>query len=426
MKQQANGRPSGRAWIVLALTVAAGTAHAAATEYGDFLLEADAPYSGTFLKYHNILKAWTMAGKLESLEVPLVETADRSRVLRRVVSAGVPMPENAYKELKRNAEKATPGGPGAWYLYWSRITVQPINGASTARMFSSAERRAVHCETGRILEAGKVVFASLDLTGAPQQPWMDYLRLEPTPARQVAADANLAAEVRAVCGPILAATYGEEESRRRLDTLMAAPEKSEEQRRFEAMRQELLAAARAPSPASSAASSSASTSAAAGGGPIGSAKARVRLFQQNGLGGGLTNEAACASSDSASSAGSGFWKAFGSLAGVAGNTSIGMPETEASRTVGERSQLGSKAYFVEREVTAEAPVTLDFSFDSQGQGKSCNTLTMSFVPEAGADYEARMDVGGLYCRLRVSRILQGGQLLPEPLTPAAAACPKKG
>ncbi len=414
----------------LALTLSAGAAHATdRTELGAFLFAADTPYSGTFFHYKYILKAWTMAGPLDSIEVPLAPTADRSRALRKVVSSGKPVAADAYAALKRNAQEASPTGPRAWRLYWARTAVQPINGASSARMFSMAERRAVQCESGQVFEAGRVVFASLDLKGEPQQPQVDYVNVMPMPAKRVAANPDLAAEVRAVCQPILAEAYGEDEARQRLDTLMAPPEKSPQQLAFESMRQELLAAARgasAPAAASSAASeATAPAPTVSAGGPIGSAKARIRLFQQNGLGGGLTNEAACASSDSTSDGGTGLWKALGSLAGIAGNTSIGMPETETSRTVGDRSKLASKAYFVEREVTAEAPVTLDFSFGSAGQGKSCNTVTMSFVPEAGADYEARMDVGSLYCVLKVNRILQGGLLLPEPLTPAVSSCPSK-
>lgn len=426
MKQHNNRRRHVRALGAMALILATGAAHALdRTEYAAFLYAADAPYSGSFFHSTYIAKAWLAAGKLDSIDVPLAPTADRSRALRKVVSSGKPVAADAYAAFKRNTAQAAPTGPSAWHLYWARTSVQPINGASTARMFSIAERRAVQCESGQILEAGQVLFASLDLRGEPQNGRIDYWRLQPTPVKMVAADADLAAEVRAVCQPILAEAYGEDEAKQRLATLLAPPEKSAQQLAFESVRQEMLATARAlPGVAASAASSASEGSAVNG--PIGSAKARVRLFQQNGLGGGLTNEAVCASSDSSSGGGTGLWKALGSMAGIAGNTSIGMPETETSRTVGERSQLGSKAYFVEREVTAEAPVTLDFSFGSEGQGKSCNTVTMSFVPEAGADYEARMDVGRLYCVLKVSRILQGGLLLPEPLTPALPSCPKKG
>lgn len=397
----------------------AAAAQAGDSEYGEFLLAADAPYGGTFFKYKNMLKAWAGAGSLDSIEVPLAPTADRSRVLRRVVSSGKPIPEEAYKALKLNLERATPSGPRAWHLYWSRTLVEPINGASTARMFSSAERRAVLCETGQVLEAGAVYFAALDTSGEPYGPKIDYRSVYPTPARMVAAKADLAAEVRAVCTPILSATYGEEDARARLDALLTPPPKSAEMKAFEVVREQMLALARA-----------ATEEAAADAAPktensdrIGVAKARVRLFQQNGLGGGLTNEAACASDSSMEDAGSGFFKSLGSTFGIAGNTSIGMPETETSRTVSDRSKMASKAYFVEQEVSAGAPVTVDYAFGSPASGQSCSRINVSFIPEAGADYEVRMDVGGRFCRLIVNRILPGGALLPEPLMPAASECP---
>lgn len=278
--------------------------------------------------------------------------------------------------------------------------VKPTEGAPSQHLFSSASRRFVQCASAQVIETGFLFFASPDASGEPYIADLDHENPPVWNRAAVAVTPDLAAEVRRVCGPVLREAEGDEAGARQLEELLKPP----------------LAGAGLDD----AAPPSAPQADAA---PFGSAKARIRLFQQNGLSGGLSNEAACRADDSAAAAGAGFWDVFASTFHAASNTSIGMPETETTRTLSDRSKAGSKAYFVEREVTAQAPVTLNYSFESAATGRACRTVYAYFIPEPGADYEARMDLTGGYCILLVRRIDADGSLLRVPLQRAAPSCP---
>ncbi|MBK1613802.1 hypothetical protein CKO44_10005 [Rubrivivax gelatinosus] len=387
------------------------------SEYGQMLRALDEPNGRSFFggpMVDNVTRAWKAAQPLEVIEVPVAPSTDRSRLLRRFVSAGHPIPAAALKAMSFDPDRSAPSGPRAWQVYWSLTHVQPINGASPRHMFSTAQRRFVQCAAAKVVEAGSLYFVSLDTRGDPYGADLEFNKPGVWSNEAVARDADVAAEVRAVCGPVLSAAEGDEEGRRQLDQLLTPPAPSAAETALQA--QGLLAAPPQAASAEAAASAPEGT-------PFGNTKARIRLFQQNGLEGGLTDEAACSSRGSTKAAGGGFWNALASTLHVASSTSIGMPETETTRHLSDRSRAGSKAYFFEREVTAWAPVTVDYGFGSAATGASCATIHASFVPEAGADYEARMDVGRAFCRLIVSRILPGGDLLPVAVRRAASSCP---
>ncbi len=413
-------------FIGLALASAAGAASASGLYDYDKLLDAvDYPtgramFSGA--RWKGAAAAWPGNSALTWTEVTVPATADRSRTIRRFVAAATPLPASVLQFSRLNLDKATPEGSGAWQVYWTRDEITPVNGASTKRMYSTAQRRLVICETGKVVDGGAVRFAALDTSGDAFEVTLDFANPSVWDRALMAQDEGLREEFRVACASALVSAHGEEEGRRRLAQLTEPPAEPSPRQRAMAARQQVLEAVRATVQASAPESGA---SAAAATGPVGRAKARIRMFQQNGLEGGLTNEAACAGPNSTKEAGGGFWKALGSTVGVASNTAIGMPETETVRRLSDRSMIGSKAYFVESEVTADMPVTVDYGFGSAATGKSCGTLNFSFIPEAGADYEARMDVSAKYCVLMINRILPGGLLLPEPIERAPYCPPEK-
>lgn len=390
-------------------------------DYDKLIRAADSPngrsmFSGPL--WEASAKTWPGNRSLTWTEIETPPSADRSRSIRRFTSGAMPLPAAVLKATPYNIDKATPEGSRAWHVYWTRSEVTPMNGVGTQRMYSTAQRRFVLCETGKVVDAGAFRFAALNTDGEVFAVDLDYDDPRSWEHTELAHDEGLRAEFSVACAPVLIAAYGDVEGRQRLAQLTKPPAGPSPRQTVMAARQALLDATRTQAAQLPDAAAAAPTQ-------PGGAKARIRMFQQNGLEGGLTNEAACASRSSKKAGGGGFWKALGSTVGVSSNTSLGMPETETVRNLAERSKAGSKAYYVEHEVTAEMPVTVDYGFGSAATGQSCRSLSYSFVPEAGADYEARMDVGSRYCILMVKRILPGGVLLPEPIEQAPDCPPER-
>jgi hypothetical protein len=98
--------------------------------------------------------------------------------------------------------------------------------------------------------------------------------------------------------------------------------------------------------------------------------------------------------------GGSFGDAFGSFLRVTKNESIGIAETENTRNLAARNGILSKAFYREFVIPAGRPVKVRNSFIgltsvtplagggsiTQQQG-SCSSGTVSFVPQAGKDYE---------------------------------------
>ncbi len=393
-------------------------------------------WGGNDDKVHNL---WKAVDSTTYKDIEPVPSADRSRIIQRQFSAPVAIAPEALAGLS-STSKALLSDTG-WYQYWVRSLVQPINGASTQRMFSTAERRIVNCERALMVNAAQLYFASLDTSGTPYLTDFSYLQPVRYSGLVIAKRPTLAAEYRAVCGPILQAAHSEDS----LESLLAsrlpfAPKKAASDQPSEAIAAASAASVAAsgaavadpvmgaasapaiPAPVMQAASAAvASSEVSADPQPLGSAKARIRLFAQNGTAAGVSNEAACSAPDSGSQSAAGFFKNVASALHMASNESLGMPETVTTRRLSDRSGIISKAYYVERSITAEMPATVDFTFSANNQ--TCPSIAVSFVPQAGADYESKLDVGYGYCLVTVGRITPSGDVTPVEVV-SAPRCPK--
>ncbi len=103
--------------------------------------------------------------------------------------------------------------------------------------------------------------------------------------------------------------------------------------------------------------------------------------------------------------------AFGSLLGSAKNVSLGIPQTEATKTISEQNGMLSKAIYKEFAIPANKPVNIRSSFiglsnvshtkyvtATQYEG-NCKSKTVSFIPQAGKDYEVISLQRGEKCML---------------------------
>ncbi|OOF81932.1 hypothetical protein BKG93_11555 [Rodentibacter ratti] len=129
--------------------------------------------------------------------------------------------------------------------------------------------------------------------------------------------------------------------------------------------------------------------------------ARIRLYGQNGRPSFLTVN--INGKKEKVTVGGGLGQAFSSMVGAKGNESIGMPETTLSKNPSAHSKLLSSIFFKEFVIPAniEVQVTNEIiPMDSTHthytatekittviKGKSCKGNTVTFIPEAGKDYE---------------------------------------
>lgn len=129
--------------------------------------------------------------------------------------------------------------------------------------------------------------------------------------------------------------------------------------------------------------------------------ARIRLYGQNGRPSFLTVN--IDGKKEKVTVGGGLGQAFSSMVGAKGNESIGMPETELSKDPSAHSKFLSGIFFKEFVIPAnnEISVTneiiqLDHTHTHYTaaekittivKGKNCKGNTVTFIPEAGKDYE---------------------------------------
>lgn len=421
------------------------------------------PFFGWGMFQKKAVEVWNASAGRSYTELPSPPSPDRSRILHRSISEPRPVPAAALAVLK----SATP--ETGWFEYWVKTRVEPINGASAKRMYSTADRRLVRCEPALMVGAAKLHFASLDATGESYYTTANYGKAERIPAATIGMNEQLRHEYRTICGPVLAAAYGADQVDARVQANLAPPKPTglvssltpEQQLKLIADMRALMklppaepaasGAVAADVPASAASSVEAvaapsaealtatgSTSASAGAGaasapassaapaeplPLGSAKARLRLFAQNGTAVSLTNEASCVASGGMGEASSNLLKNLASAMHVVSNETLGMPESTTTRRLSDRSGVTSKAYFMERAITAEMPVSVDFTFAANNQ--TCPSVAVRFVPEAGGDYESKLDVGYGYCFVSVGRITPSGAVVPVRVTSAPECPPEK-
>jgi hypothetical protein len=172
--------------------------------------------------------------------------------------------------------------------------------------------------------------------------------------------------------------------------------------------------------------------------PPASLISRIRLFGQNGATAFLYRDSSCIRgffSDGVEKASGSMSAAFGSFIGQVSNESLGIPDTETSLNLSDKSLLLSKAYFREYEIPAGKPSSLRLGFQNvssfyvmngvshETRGSSCSG-DISFTPRAGADYEASFSWEGRLCRTGVNEVVvKDGktELIPVPVT-AAPGC----
>ncbi|OHX13206.1 hypothetical protein [Chromobacterium sphagni] len=144
------------------------------------------------------------------------------------------------------------------------------------------------------------------------------------------------------------------------------------------------------------------------------APARIRVFMQNSVIVGLYPNRSCyppkLRSGNLVRAGAG--NPFRSLFGSVSNKSIGMPESLNTRQLSQRSRLGSTAYYQEFPLMPGQAVTFSASLNAVN-GPHCDTQAASFTPQAGADYEAMLNVADR-CRLNLVQLPSGSAVDAEP------------
>lgn len=167
---------------------------------------------------------------------------------------------------------------------------------------------------------------------------------------------------------------------------------------------------------------------------------RLRMFGHNGASAVLYRGSACVkdfwSADGEKASG-GLGSAFGSFFGSVSNRSLGIPETETSRKLSSRDSLLSKVYFREYVIPAGQPSSMRLGFQDVSPfylrpprsvsgiiyrpeyvDRSCHGA-ISFVPEAGKDYEVAFSFEGNTCHAALNEVVGTGdavELIPVPVS----------
>ena len=157
-----------------------------------------------------------------------------------------------------------------------------------------------------------------------------------------------------------------------------------------------------------------------------STESRIRVFGQNGAMAQLYVGSACIKGRGERVSGT-LGSAFGSLIGKVSNVSLGMPGTENTRNLSQMDGIASKAYFREYAIPAAVPTSLRLGFQGvpsfytvggvqySGPTTSCSGA-ISFVPEAGRDYEVGFSWQGRVCQMAINQIVEeGGKTRLEPV-----------
>ncbi|MGH8038808.1 MAG: hypothetical protein ACREPC_02375 [Stenotrophomonas sp.] len=179
----------------------------------------------------------------------------------------------------------------------------------------------------------------------------------------------------------------------------------------------VLLAGPAAAQESTAAATSAETSATPDIAPVpAAAKARVRIFGQNGQGITMYTDAACRNTytDKVDVARSGA-RAIGSLFGGApDNIALGMPETSTVRNM--KSVLFSKPNYQEYAVAGGRPLIFDARVENTNDYRCDRELTLQFTAEPGQDYEVFMSTAGGICRLSANHVGADGSVQAQATT----------
>lgn len=152
--------------------------------------------------------------------------------------------------------------------------------------------------------------------------------------------------------------------------------------------------------------------------------ARIRLFGQNGIALTAYTNARCEDEYDEELEGSGSLShAFRTLAGKQRpSQGIGIAQTEDSRNLAARDRLWANPYYLEYPLVPQQPLLLEAQI-SQGSGWRCTSnVRLSFIPQAGADYEGEMVREDGFCVLKVRAVSGDGQTSPVPAAPLPKTC----
>ncbi|WP_410498657.1 hypothetical protein [Chitinibacter sp. S2-10] len=136
----------------------------------------------------------------------------------------------------------------------------------------------------------------------------------------------------------------------------------------------------------------------------------------------------------------GMGQAFSSFIGAVDNLSLGMPETEVSKNVSRKDGILSKAYYQEHEIPAGQITSLALGFQDvsafhrstahgitttySSSSPGCSS-DISFIPEAGADYEVGFTMQGRRCYVEIFKLTKTDtetDMTPVPIQ-KAKPCP---
>lgn len=157
--------------------------------------------------------------------------------------------------------------------------------------------------------------------------------------------------------------------------------------------------------------------------------ARIRLFGQNGKASFMTVEVSQGKTIEVTVGGS-TGDVFSSFLGTTKNESIGISETENTKSIQQSGNLLSKVFYREFVIPAGREVQVrnefnglaNFHYSPDGsitmtqKPESCSSQIVSFVPEPGKDYEVGSYKNGRQCSVMVFEIRnQQGTALSSPI-----------
>lgn len=153
--------------------------------------------------------------------------------------------------------------------------------------------------------------------------------------------------------------------------------------------------------------------------------ARIRVYGQNGNPTIMHVGIDCATNPKGSeiNIGGALDDAFDSFLGRSHNESIGIAQTEISANVADRSGMLSQAFYRELIIPANKPVNIRPGVEEVGRkfvingipvyNNTCKTTTISFIPQAGKDYEAVGLRQGAGCHFFISEITNEAGAISE-------------
>lgn len=134
-------------------------------------------------------------------------------------------------------------------------------------------------------------------------------------------------------------------------------------------------------------------------------QSRIRVFGQNGIFVELHIGSACIRDEAGKRVSGDFGGAFGSMLGLASNTSVGIPETPTSYKIKDKSRIFSTAYFREYVIPPGTPTSIRMgAIGAKRYGTAC-VRTLSLTPRDMEDYEVDWVAGGGRCELMVNRVV---------------------